>query len=71
MHRLPLAVVALTLGCVREHENLVDVIAEQAPGLKRAALPKVQTGVYRGPTGRGVALDCPLAGHDGGLGGNR
>jgi ABC-type transporter Mla subunit MlaD len=35
--------VALVLGCAKEHENIVHVIAEQAPGLKRSA--RVQ---YRG-----------------------
>ncbi len=34
---------ALLLGCAKEHENIVHVIAEQAPGLKRSA--RVQ---YRG-----------------------
>jgi ABC-type transporter Mla subunit MlaD len=38
-----LATVVLVLGCAREHENVVHVIAEQAPGLKRNA--RVQ---YRG-----------------------
>lgn len=45
MHPLPLLLVAsaLAFGCAPERENLVHVIAEQAPGLKKAA--RVQ---YRG-----------------------
>lgn len=45
MHPLPLLLIAgaLALGCAPERENLVHVIAEQAPGLKKAA--RVQ---YRG-----------------------
>jgi ABC-type transporter Mla subunit MlaD len=42
-YRLILLGAALTLGCAQERENLVHVIAEQAPGLKRNA--RVQ---YRG-----------------------
>lgn len=38
-----LASAVLALGCAREHENIVHVIAEQAPGLKKSA--RVQ---YRG-----------------------
>lgn len=38
-----LAGAVLAMGCAREHENIVHVIAEQAPGLKKAA--RVQ---YRG-----------------------
>ena len=38
-----LCTIVLALGCAREHEHIVHVIAEQAPGLKRAA--RVQ---YRG-----------------------
>ncbi len=38
-----LALGVFALGCAAEHENIVHVIAEQAPGLKKAA--KVQ---YRG-----------------------
>lgn len=33
-----LAAAALLLGCASKHENIVHVIAEQAPGLKRNAL---------------------------------
>ena len=38
-----LCVVLLVSGCAKEHEHIVHVIAEQAPGLKKAA--RVQ---YRG-----------------------
>ncbi len=45
MSRFPLFLLAaaLTAACAKEHENVVHVIAEQAPGLKKAA--RVQ---YRG-----------------------
>jgi ABC-type transporter Mla subunit MlaD len=38
-----LATIVLVAGCARQHENVVHVIAEKAPGLKRSA--RVQ---YRG-----------------------
>ena len=34
---LLLAAAPLMLGCTKKHENVVHVIAEQAPGLKRSA----------------------------------
>ena len=39
MSRCPIVVLAATLvlGCAQKHENVVHVIAEQAPGLKKAA----------------------------------
>jgi ABC-type transporter Mla subunit MlaD len=39
MSRCPIIVLAaaLALGCGQKHENLVHVIAEQAPGLKKGA----------------------------------
>jgi ABC-type transporter Mla subunit MlaD len=39
MSRCPIIVLAaaLVLGCAQKHENVVHVIAEQAPGLKKAA----------------------------------
>jgi ABC-type transporter Mla subunit MlaD len=44
MSRIPvILLVAALAGCAREHENIVHVIAEQAPGLKKSA--RVQ---YRG-----------------------
>jgi ABC-type transporter Mla subunit MlaD len=45
MSRCPITVLAaaLVLGCAQKHENIVHVIAEQAPGLKKSA--RVQ---YRG-----------------------
>lgn len=45
MSRLPVLILiaALGIGCAREHENVVHVIAEQAHGLKKSA--RVQ---YRG-----------------------
>jgi ABC-type transporter Mla subunit MlaD len=45
MSRFPIVVLAavLTAACASEHENIVHVIAEQAPGLKKSA--RVQ---YRG-----------------------
>jgi ABC-type transporter Mla subunit MlaD len=45
MPRLPvfLVVATLTIACASQHENVVHVIAEQAPGLKKSA--RVQ---YRG-----------------------
>lgn len=46
MRRRPIVLLtgaAFALGCAREHENIVHVIAEQAPGLKKSA--RVQ---YRG-----------------------
>ncbi len=35
--RLLLLATVVVLGCAKEHENLVHVIAEQAPGLKKNA----------------------------------
>jgi phospholipid/cholesterol/gamma-HCH transport system substrate-binding protein len=43
MSRYPIILLAAALACASEHENVVHVIAEQAPGLKRSA--RVQ---YRG-----------------------
>lgn len=44
MRRIPILLLAAALGaCASEHENIVHVIAEQAPGLKKSA--RVQ---YRG-----------------------
>ena len=39
MSRIPILVLAAALaaGCARKHENIVHVIAEQAPGLKKSA----------------------------------
>jgi len=39
MSRIPIFLLVATLGagCARKHENIVHVIAEQAPGLKRSA----------------------------------
>jgi ABC-type transporter Mla subunit MlaD len=44
MRRIPICLLAAVLvACAKEHENIVHVIAEQAPGLKKSA--RVQ---YRG-----------------------
>jgi ABC-type transporter Mla subunit MlaD len=70
MSRLPIVLLAATLaGCAAEHENVVHVIAEQAPGLKRSA--RVQ---YRGVdvglvkevyfTNGGVRIDLLLQRND-------